>query len=552
MGNIRGWGGPLGPTYRKMQVILQRKIIKQQRSFGMLVAIPSFAGHLPVAMEKLFPNSNFSRLNRWNNFPDSNCCGIFLDPNDLLFQNITNIFLQKVILYYGTDHIYFADPFNEIKPRKADASYLNMTSYNIYKSMRTIDNKATWLLQGWMFVKNSFWSQNLIRAFLTAVPKGGLLVLDLQSEQFPQYETTHSFYGQPFIWCMLHNFGGTLGLHGSVNIINEGISKARSIKNSSMIGVGITPEGINQNYAIYALALERAWCKNDLNLTEWFNSYSDTRYGTVNTKLRCVWQLLRKSVYSYYGLRKIRGKYIVVRRPSTILKVWTWYNSTDIHQAWSQLLQSNLSIPDAHYNAYEHDLVDMTRQYLQIIAEHIYVNLIQSFKNKEINRFYKLSQEMLNVLDDMESILSTHKDYLLGQWLEDAKSLASTSEEQNQFEFNARNQITLWGPSGQIVDYATKQWSGIVKDFFKPRWQLFIKELNSSLLNNESFNNTYFKKKVLYKIEQPFSYNKLKYPTIPNGNSYNISKHIFTVWNRFFSNFSYINYLLPVKIQIIR
>ena len=29
-----------------------------------------------------------------------------------------------------------------------------------------------------------------------------------------------------------------------------------------------------------------------------------------------------------------------------------------------------------------------------------------------------------------------------------------TEEEKLNYEFNARNQITLWGPDGQILDYA--------------------------------------------------------------------------------------------------
>ena len=48
-----------------------------------------------------------------------------------------------------------------------------------------------------------------------------MIVLDLQSEQFPQYRRLKSYYGQPFIWCMLHNFGGTLGMFGSATIINH-------------------------------------------------------------------------------------------------------------------------------------------------------------------------------------------------------------------------------------------------------------------------------------------------------------------------------------------
>ena len=77
-----------------------------------------------------------------------------------------------------------------------------------------------------------------------------------------------------------------------------------------------------------------------------------------------------------------------------------------------------------------------------------------------------------------------------------SKALATTDAESRLYEFNARNQITLWGPDGgfifldifcfpnlnfifldimsfckanllgQILDYAGKQWSGMVSDYY--------------------------------------------------------------------------------------
>ena len=69
-----------------------------------------------------------------------------------------------------------------------------------------------------------------------------------------------------------------------------------------------------------------------------------------------------------------------------------------------------------------------------------------------------------------------------------SKALATTDAESRLYEFNARNQITLWGPDGgfifldiiyfckanllgQILDYAGKQWSGMVSDYYIPRFQ---------------------------------------------------------------------------------
>ena len=43
------------------------------------------------------------------------------------------------------------------------------------------------------------------------VPRGRLVLLDLIAELHPLWRRTDGFYGAPFIWCMLHNFGGNSG-----------------------------------------------------------------------------------------------------------------------------------------------------------------------------------------------------------------------------------------------------------------------------------------------------------------------------------------------------
>uniref|UniRef100_A0A1A9ZVR9 Alpha-N-acetylglucosaminidase n=1 Tax=Glossina pallidipes TaxID=7398 RepID=A0A1A9ZVR9_GLOPL len=438
--------------------------------------------------------------------------------------------LRMVITAYGTDHIYFTDPFNELKPRMFTKDYLNMTAYYIYDSMRSVDSKAIWLLQDWMFVSNIFWSDDLIKTFLLAVPIGNLLVLDLQSEQFPQYERTHSFHGQPFIWCMLHNFGGTLGMHGSVDAVNTGIRKARQMANSTMVGVGITPEGIDQNYVIYSFALERGWVKDDFDTKQWFNTYANVRYGVNNLNLHSAWSLLKNSVYAYNGLIKIHGKYVITRRPSTNLKPWTWYNCSDVYKAWQLMLDSNFSIPVTHYAEYEYDLVDITRQFLQIVSEQLYINIIAAYRRHQIERFNYLVDKLMELFDNLEQILATNVHFLLGTWLEDSKKYSKEGFA-DLFEFNARNQITTWGPKSQIGDYATKQWSGIVQDYYKPRWKYFLLELHQSLVDNQPFNRSSFVTNVFNYIENPFSYDRKVYPVMPTKEgSFFVSKRIFNTW----------------------
>lgn len=120
-----------------------------------------------------------------------------------------------------------------------------------------------------------------------------MIVLDLQSEQFPQYQRLEQYFGQPYIWCMLHNFGGTLGMFGSADKVNLGPFAARSMQNSTMIGTGVTPEGINQNYVIYDLMSEMAWRDMPVCLTEWFANYTKRRYGQEENNTVEAWQTLK-------------------------------------------------------------------------------------------------------------------------------------------------------------------------------------------------------------------------------------------------------------------
>lgn len=89
-----------------------------------------------------------------------------------------------------------------------------------------------------------------------------------------------------------------------------------------MIGIGLTPEGINQNYVIYDLMSETSWRKCEINLDQWFDYYARRRYGLENDNVLKAWKILKNSVYNFKGFQRIRGKYVVTRRPSMGIGVW--------------------------------------------------------------------------------------------------------------------------------------------------------------------------------------------------------------------------------------
>ena len=54
-------------------------------------------------------------------------------------------------------------------------------------------------------------------------------------------------------------------------------------------------------------------------------------------------------------------------------------------------------------------------------------------------------QETYFVIRDLDELLATNDEFLLGKWLEDAKRWGATDSERAKLEWNARRILTLWG-----------------------------------------------------------------------------------------------------------
>jgi len=90
----------------------------------------------------------------------------------------------------------------------------------------------------------------------------------------------------------------------------------------------------------------------------------------------------------------------------------------------------------------------------------------------------------------------------------------------------------LWGPTGEIVDYAAKQWAGLVSCYYKPRWELFVNTLNDSLVRKKPFNKKVFRQQVLEQVEIPFTFSTKQFPTEPKGDSIQEATLIFNKWKK--------------------
>ena len=87
-----------------------------------------------------------------------------------------------------------------------------------------------------------------------------MIILDLAAEIEPVWKRTSAFYGKPWIWCMLNNFGGNVNLFGRINGVAAGPAVALHDPSSKKIsGIGLTMEAIEQNPVIYELMMQHTW-----------------------------------------------------------------------------------------------------------------------------------------------------------------------------------------------------------------------------------------------------------------------------------------------------
>ncbi|KAB0397709.1 hypothetical protein E2I00_019158, partial [Balaenoptera physalus] len=479
MGNLHTWSGPLPPSWHLKQLYLQHRILDRMRSFGMIPVLPAFAGHVPKALTRVFPQINITQMGSWGHFNCSYSCSFLLAPEDPLFPIVGSLFLRELTKEFGTDHIYGADTFNEMQPPSSEPSYLAAATATVYQAMIAVDPDAVWLLQGWLFQhQREFWGPAQVGAVLGAVPRGRLLVLDLFAESQPVYVRTASFQGQPFIWCMLHNFGGNHGLFGALESVNRGPTAARLFPNSTMVGTGMAPEGIGQNEVVYALMAELGWRKDPVaDLGAWVTGFAARRYGVSHRAAEAAWRLLLRSVYNCSG------------------------------EGCSGHNRSPLAV--------------------QELVSLYYEEARTAYLNKELVPLMRaggvLAYELLPALD---KVLASDSHFLLGSWLERARVAAISETEACFYEQNSRYQLTLWGPEGNILDYANKQLAGLVADYYAPRWRLFMETLVESLVRGIPFQQHQFDKNA-FQLEQTFVLSTRRYPSQPQGDTVDLAKKLF-------------------------
>lgn len=550
MNNLEGWGGPLPLNWYKQQEALQKKILARMKEMGMKPVLPGYCGMVPHdAKQKL--GLNVTDAGRWNSYQRP----ANLSPTDSRFAEIADLYYKELTRLYGKSDYYSMDPFHE-SGNDAAVDY-GKAGEALMSAMKRANPHAIWVVQGW--------NENPRPQMIANLKVGDLLVLDLFSESRQNFkdfctgENTsgtgkkdfstskkEGIYGKhQWLFCLLENFGGNVGLHGRMDQLLNNFYLATGKKDtpkqensslltlhSSLKGWGFTMEGSENNPVMFELMSELPWRAEKITKEDWIREYCYARYGVHDATIEKAWILLAQSIYNCPKGNIQQGTHesIFCARPllnSYQVSTWSlmsnYYDPEDTRQA--AILLTSVAEKYRGNNNFEYDLVDICRQALADQGRKQYLKTMADYKSFSRQEFKKDSDRFLKMILLQDKLLGTRQEFRLGHWIEEARNLGKTAEEKDLYEWNARVQITTWGnricaDNGGLHDYGHKEWQGLLKDFYYLRWSTFMKSLASQL----SLQNT--PRIDWYGLEEPWTLQKSPYSSKAEGSPIDVAKEV--------------------------
>ena len=533
MGNLRGWPPrrnqqKIGLTqhwFRK-QLVMTFKIISKCIEYGINVILPGFSGHIPSQFIKYRNDKKYYDGKKWFGMPSDFTNVKFLDAtNDfyvelgLQYQSIQFDMLSSFLQINQTLFLWL-DQFNELTPKSSNASYLTKSGQNQLKSLHFYKYFASakqikWTIQGWMFVHmRNFWTNDRIKSYLQSIKSDDILILDLIAEKQSVAKQSNAFFGHDYVWCFLHNFGGGHGLSGNLKNIFDKLLQHQTNNDMNWKGIGVSMEGINQNYILYDAVLSHSFdidSTSEHKMESFIEKYVKSRYGKQiydekNNKILQIWHDLISIFYTSSNAKWSVTRSLITKRPRNrmiscdadltefvfsdnvfrvILSTQNQKKSADGFQTslieytvckeyaiWTDLLLfvrslSMNAICSMHTLA--NDVAEITRQFLSDLFQQIYCLISNNEKENE-----RLQPIMLQIIDDSDKILSDFEYFRLDFWINSARKYGLDEEERDYMELNARNLITRWGPNGEINDYSAREWNGLLTNYYKKRWKIYF------------------------------------------------------------------------------
>ncbi|MGM7680334.1 alpha-N-acetylglucosaminidase [Microbacterium sp. A94] len=498
-GSVRYHGGPMTVEWIDSHVELGQRIMDRQRSLGMKPVLPGFAGYVPEIL-KGETSFEVEWMDRFN---------YVLGTDDPTFEKLGSALLREQERLFGSDGYYAIDPFIEGLPQlpaedgvEPGAAMVAKRAAQITKMLTGHNPAAVWVLMSWAFqYRTEYWTPARITAALNEMPVMNTLIQDTWGEHSPVWDKTEEFEGRPWVWTMLHNFGGRPGMHGALDLVANEPFRILNQPARSMAGIGLSPEALDHDPVAYELMADAVWRREAIDLDTWIDDYARIRYGRLDDGIREAWRILLREVYTH-GERTGPVRSVIMCRPRVegdLAAEWTGNTtedfepkdlSADMIRAWELLIEAALA--DGATPGLERDIVDLGLEVLSRTANGIQIRARSAFVKRDRAEFDAAAGALLDSIRSMDELADRYPGYRFRTWLDAARGWATSEAEEQILVHDATLINTSWfAPGLPIQDYAGKHWSGLISGYYGERWARWVHALEAaweSELDVDAFN----------------------------------------------------------------
>jgi alpha-N-acetylglucosaminidase len=517
MGNMCCFQAPISTELLKKRSESAKKLIATLRSLGITPVLPGYYGIVPADFASLNPGAHVITQGDWNGFTRPG----WLDPRDPHFDKLAESFYRHQHDLYGDSAIYDMEIFQE--GGAAGDVPVPAAAKNVQQALMRAHPKALWMMLGWQ--------ENPTQELLSSIDTSHVLIAEIEQGRIPRENRDQEFRGASWLYGGLWEFGGRTTMGAPLYDYAVRLPQMAKHPNSRIVGTAVFTEGMDTNPFAFDLYTEMAWHAEPVDLILWTDAYITRRYGADDTHARSAWQILLKTAYGYradgnmhHGERDAAHDSVFNSQPSlTSTHAATWspdvlrYNPSDLAPALTELLQVAPELRSTE--TYRYDLVDVARQVMANESRRLLPLIKQAYDSKDKVAFSRLTKEWLRDMQLQNDLLQTNQFFLLGNWLSFVPPWASSPQELDRLNYDARSILTTWGDRRAsefgLHEYGNRDWAGLTSDYYMPRWQMYFDSLSASLATGEDPKSIDW-----YAFGDRWNHSQKAYAASPQGDTY--------------------------------
>ncbi len=444
-----------------------KKVVERMKELGITPILSTFSGLVPDITTKLFGGKDVTIDDKWAAFPKTYKFRI----DTVSFRRFFLKYLEVQEEYLGSSDYYLCNQLSSssVGTKKKEIAYLENSAKELDRAADYFNENATLV----------FTSEGYRSEFISKIKRCNTLILDIDSTM---HSVTNGFDGCEFVLGNSQHNNSHNSMQGDIEEVanNPFLEVKKNYENLS--GVGLFPENLKQNPMFFSLSFDILTENKKIDLDDWYRKYEIARYGKTDENAGERIALYRKTCYSSEHSAVPVGSAICTR-PQLNLRHTGLYDRVNSLYENGELLKIFRSLKklDSDTDGYKYDLVNITKQLLDNEAYPLHGEIAKLYRDRQMEPFEEKSQKFLGIIDDVNSVLTTHRLFNASCYIDELKKNAVSDDELAFFIINYIASIGLWGPmveENQRYDYGWQLLGNFLPCYQRIRWEKFFEHLS--------------------------------------------------------------------------